>query len=103
LKLPNLTVVQVLPTPYKYNKYPKFNLKKHFEVTTGTDKKCDRISVFTKEHTFILRARGLNIYNKNGFLCEYPANNTGQTVTLCWQNLVVIRVAVMARKSSIIV
>jgi hypothetical protein len=81
-------------------------IKEHFEVTTGTDKKCDRISVFTKEHTYILRARGQNkesIYNKNGFLCEYPANITGQTVPLCWQNLVVARVAVMARMSSIIV
>jgi len=35
-------------------------IKKHFEVTSGTDKKCDRISVFTKEHTHILRARGQN-------------------------------------------
>jgi len=35
-------------------------IKKHFEVTTGTDKKCDRISVFTKEPTHILRARGQN-------------------------------------------
>lgn len=67
---------------------------------------CDRISVFMKEHTYILRARGQNkesVYNKKGFLCEYPANITGQTVPLCWQNLVVARVAVMARMSSIIV
>jgi len=81
-------------------------IKKHFEITTGTDKMCDRISVFTKEHTYILRARGQNeesVYNKKGFLCEYPANITGQTVPLCWQNLVVARVAVMARMRSIIV
>lgn len=48
-----------------------------------------------KEHTtYILTARGQNkesVYNKNGFLCEYPANIRGQTVTLCWQNLVVDR------------
>jgi len=59
-----------------------------------------------KENTYILRARGQNkesICNKNGFLCEYPANITGQTVPLCWQNLVVGRVAFMARMSSIMV
>jgi len=70
-------------------------IKKHFEVTAATDEKCEGISVFMKEHTtYILTARWQNkesVYNKNGFLCEYPANIRGRTVTLCWQNLVVDR------------
>jgi len=70
-------------------------IKKHFEFTTATDKKCEGISVFMKEHTtYILRARRQNkeyVYNRNGFLCEYPVNIRGQTVTLRWQNLVAAR------------
>lgn len=53
-----------------------------------------------KEPTYVHRARGQNkesVCNKNGFLFEHPANITGLTVTLCWENLVVVRMAVMAR------
>jgi hypothetical protein len=57
-------------------------------------------SAFMKEPTYVHRARGQNkesVCNKNGFLFEHPANITGLTVTLCWENLVVVRMAVMAR------